>query len=42
MPEGEEADRLYLHAETLEIQLPSKEKKIFTSPPSKEFLSKVD
>jgi 23S rRNA pseudouridine1911/1915/1917 synthase len=40
--EGEEADRLYLHAETLEIQLPSKEKKIFTSPPSKEFLSKVD
>ena len=40
--EGEEADRLYLHAESLEIQLPSKEKKIFTSPPSKEFLSKVD
>ncbi|MEI7674201.1 MAG: RluA family pseudouridine synthase [bacterium] len=40
--EGEEADRLYLHAETLEIQLPSKEKKIFTSPPTKEFLSKVD
>jgi len=40
--EGEEADRLYLHSETLEIQLPSKEKKIFTSPPSKEFLSKVD
>lgn len=30
--QGEEADRLYLHAETLSITLPSNETKLFTSP----------
>jgi len=39
---GEEADRLYLHAESLEILLPSKVKKIFVSKPDKNFLEKVD
>ncbi len=40
--DGEEADRLYLHAETLEILLPSKQKKIFIAKPSQKFLSKID
>ena len=40
--DGEEADRLYLHAESLEILIRPGIKKIFTSSPSKEFLSKVD
>jgi 23S rRNA pseudouridine1911/1915/1917 synthase len=40
--DGETADRLYLHAESLEIMLPSGIKKIFTSKPTDNFLSKVD
>ncbi|MEI8187871.1 MAG: RluA family pseudouridine synthase [Candidatus Saccharibacteria bacterium] len=39
---GEEADRLYLHAESLEILLPSKKKMNFVSEPSKDFLKLVD
>ncbi len=34
---GVKANRLYLHAQSLEITLPSKERKIFTSPLPKEF-----
>lgn len=36
---GEEADRLYLHASSLEITLPNKTKQTFTSPLPKEFES---
>jgi len=39
---GEEADRLYLHAESLEILLPGNVKKIFTAKPDNNFLAKVD
>ncbi len=39
---GEESDRLYLHAESLEILLPSNVKKIFTAEPNNNFLAKVD
>jgi 23S rRNA pseudouridine1911/1915/1917 synthase len=39
---GEEADRLYLHAESLEILLPGNAKKIFTAKPDNNFLAKVD
>ena len=39
---GEIADRLYLHAESLEILLPTKTKKIFTAKPDDSFLAKVD
>ena len=36
---GEAADRLYLHARDLEITLPSGERKVFSAPVPKEFLS---
>lgn len=36
--DGREADRLYLHAKTLEITLPNRERKTFTVEPPKEFL----
>lgn len=35
------ADRLYLHAQSLEITLPNKERKIFTVPLPKEFSDKM-
>jgi 23S rRNA pseudouridine1911/1915/1917 synthase len=38
---GEPADRLYLHAESLELTLPSRERKVFTSPVPKEFMDKL-
>jgi 23S rRNA pseudouridine1911/1915/1917 synthase len=38
---GKSADRLYLHAHQLEITLPNRERKIFTSPVPKEFSGKV-
>lgn len=34
---GQPADRLYLHAESLEITLPNRQRKIFTVPAPKEF-----
>ncbi|HEY9714901.1 MAG TPA: RluA family pseudouridine synthase [Chroococcales cyanobacterium] len=34
---GREADRLYLHALSLEITLPSRERKVFTAPLPKDF-----
>lgn len=37
MYEGEPADRLYLHAEKLEITLPSRERKVFEAPLPAEF-----
>jgi len=38
---GKKADRLYLHAESLEITLPSRERKIFTAPLPLEFEEKL-
>lgn len=38
---GEDADRLYLHAHKLELTLPNKERKTFTSPLPKEFHIKL-
>ncbi len=37
MYDGEKADRLYLHAQSLEITLPSRERKVFTADTPKEF-----
>lgn len=39
---GRPADRLYLHAESLEITLPSRERKTFTVPVPKEFKELVE
>jgi 23S rRNA pseudouridine1911/1915/1917 synthase len=39
---GEPAERLFLHAETLEITLPNRERKVFTAPLPGEFLDKLD
>jgi 23S rRNA pseudouridine1911/1915/1917 synthase len=39
---GEAADRLYLHAHTLEITIPSRERLMFTSPIPESFAAKVD
>lgn len=36
--DGEKADRLFLHAQSLEITLPNKERKVFTSPLPAEFM----
>lgn len=38
---GEPADRLYLHAHQLELTLPSRERKVFTSPVPDTFTEKV-
>lgn len=38
---GEPADRLYLHAHELELTLPNRERKVFTSPVPKVFIEKV-
>jgi 23S rRNA-/tRNA-specific pseudouridylate synthase len=35
------ADRLYLHAKSLELTLPNRERKVFTVPTPKEFEEKV-
>ncbi len=39
--DGEPAERLYLHAESLEITLPNRERKTFTAPLPKEFQVKM-
>lgn len=39
--EGVPADRLYLHALSLELTLPNRERRVFTTELSKEFLHKV-
>jgi 23S rRNA pseudouridine1911/1915/1917 synthase len=39
---GEKADRMMLHAESLELTLPNRERKTFTSPMPKEFSEYVD
>ncbi len=39
---GEPADRLYLHAEALEITLPNRERKIFSAPVPKSFKEKMN
>lgn len=38
---GEPAERLFLHAQSLEITLPNRERKIFTAPLPKEFYMKI-
>jgi 23S rRNA pseudouridine1911/1915/1917 synthase len=38
---GIEADRLYLHAQSLEITLPNRERKVFTAPIPVEFMEKL-
>jgi 23S rRNA pseudouridine1911/1915/1917 synthase len=38
---GEVADRLYLHAHELELTLPNRERKVFTSPVPASFMQKV-
>ena len=38
---GAEADRLYLHAQSLEVTIPGGDRKIFTSPTSSEFNEKA-
>lgn len=40
--DGETADRLYLHALSLELTLPNKERKVFESPLPKSFTSLVE
>lgn len=39
---GESADRLYLHAASLELTLPNRERKVFTVKTPKEFREKID
>lgn len=39
---GKTADRLFLHAESLEITLPSRERKVFEAPVPPEFLELLD
>ena len=39
--DGAPADRLYLHAESLELTLPSRQRKVFTVPKPPEFLERV-
>ena len=38
---GAEADRLYLHARSLEVTIPGGDRKIFTSPTPPEFIEKA-